>query len=138
MAGIHFAAIVACWARMTDVTLVLACVYIVGVITSILNHGFHKPGTAWEAVRLADRGWMVAGVCTDAWCLLVLKQRTQMPPWVASVGPGMIVFYIVAFAMAKLYVEISGKQGAGNVPHLITHVSATVLHVLLLSCSTIH
>ena len=137
MAAIHLAAIVACWERMADVTVVLAWVYTVGVITSILNHGFHKPGTTWEVVRLADRGWMVAGVCTDAWCLFILMQRAQMPTWVAPVGLGIISLYIITFALAKLYVAMSGKQGAGNIPHLITHASATVLHVMLLLFSTI-
>lgn len=45
----------------------------------------------------------------------------------------LLVFtYASAFALAKLYVRRTKRLHSGNVPHLITHAGATVLHVWLL------
>lgn len=102
----------------------LVTVYMVGVATSLVNHGLTS-----ELYKWADRGWMALGCFTD-----LVYIMTLLADWHKVAAVVLQFSYIGAFFLAKWLVAARGMKHAGNIPHICTHAGATVLHVWLLYC----
>ncbi len=62
----------------------------------------------------------------DVWYIAHLP---RVPALIASSA---VCIYVVSFLLAKTMVHGTGKNHAGNLPHMVTHLGATILHVWLL------
>ena len=100
----------------------LSIVYTGGVLTSMWNHGFTLKIAKW-----LDRSWMTVGTIIDIVFILAL-------PFVSKViGLSMVVLYVSLYFMAKYMIkQKDGNKQFGNLPHLITHIGATLCHVWLM------
>lgn len=100
---------------------ILCAVYLVGVATSLINHGLNSSIARWS-----DRLWMALGTFLDFLYVSALSS------WSRTLGILLILAYTSAFAAAKLLILRTGNKKTGNLPHLFTHISATTLHVWVL------
>jgi hypothetical protein len=100
----------------------IALVYLGGVITSLLNHGLTSKVAKWT-----DRSWMTMGVITDILFILSI-------PLVAIrvKGIALVVAYVSLYFIAKYLVSKSKDKQKGNLPHILTHILATLTHIWLL------
>lgn len=94
----------------------LTTIYSVGVITSILNHGLTSTILKWS-----DRGWMTIGTLVDCLYLSTLPNK--------QIGYFFVATNISHFLLAKGVIFLTRVQSLGNVPHLITHLGTTLLHL---------
>lgn len=69
---------------------------------------------------------MLLGTGTDLWYI------THLPAPYGAAAAACAATYAGAFVLAKALVHGSGLRHAGNLPHMLTHAGATLLHVGLL------
>lgn len=100
----------------------IALVYLGGVITSLLNHGLTSKIAKWT-----DRTWMTIGVITDIIFILSI-------PLLATrvTGIALVIAYVLLYFVAKYLVSKKKDKQKGNLPHILTHILATITHIWLL------
>lgn len=83
--------------------------YIIGVITSLLNHGLTH-----VSLKVIDRLWMMFGTCLNLYYGYVASDYVAIT---------CVVVYVVSYLLAKLY--RNAYSDMSNVLQIVTHLFAT-------------
>mmetsp|Transcript_11532 Transcript_11532/g.20471 ORF Transcript_11532/g.20471 Transcript_11532/m.20471 type:complete len:152 (+) Transcript_11532:146-601(+) len=121
MAVVHAAAMLT-WGTCWYVAPFLSWVYVIGVLLSLLNHGWTSAWYVW-----VDRLWMVLGCMADWYHMQRVCRGSECGALLA-----LQISLIGSFVVAKIWVTRAAHGSAGNIPHMMMHFGGTMLHVLLL------
>jgi uncharacterized membrane protein len=99
----------------------LIALYIIGILTSILNHAYTSNTIKWF-----DRSWMALGTIINIILLFIL------PFWYKIVCLILLISYVSLFFAAKYIINKTKEKRYGNIPHIICHFGATLCHSLMM------
>jgi hypothetical protein len=99
----------------------LSLTYMACILTSIINHTYTSNIWKW-----GDRSMVTWGTTLDVLHIMMLPSGHQAGAIV------LIVTYLSMFFLAKWLIVAKNVQGTGNIPHIMAHCFATILHVWLI------
>jgi len=92
----------------------ISLIYSIGAFTSVWNHG-----STMDVAKWLDRLCMCIGTVTDIFYIW------KLPFWLSIFGYSFVIIYIGCYFISKKLIN-------GNIPHIITHIGATLCHIWLL------
>lgn len=122
LGSVHIAAI-----ALYNPPRIFATNMIIGVLTSVWNHGMTH-----ELAKWSDRGVMGVGMVIDLYYLAYIAKYPWNMSLAASIFSAAIGYLLAKAIIHRIAVNSHGKiQEKGNIPHLFAHVCLTIVHCFM-------